>query len=171
MVSPNPIEKEILKATKAKPQTDETRQVYLQRLAVMVAEIPEVNFDSMSKHAQDWSNFAIEAINHSRELPEFDEPVTVEAVKVEAVKAVAKVAKEASKTKRSAGSSKDKYGYRLGSKTSEVIAMFEAGAKMADIKQRFGSPHYNVLKALQQAGHKVSREGGNFKLTHKDDAS
>jgi hypothetical protein len=166
------VEKEILKATKAKPpQENETRQTYLQRLAVMIAEIPEVNFDSMSPTAQNWGNTAIEAINASKELPEFGDPVTQEEVKTKEAVAVAKVMKEATKTKRSVGNVKDKYGYRVGSKTSEVIVMFESGAKMTDIKQRFGSPHYNVLKQLQQAGHKVERVGGNFKLTHKDETS
>lgn len=166
----SPIEKEIIKVTKAKPQNGETRQKYLQSLAVRVAEINEVVFDSMSKPAQDWGNAAIEAINESKDLPDFADPVTTEEVAAKQTEEVAKVVKKAGKVRRSSGTAKDAFGYRVGSKTSDVIAAFVEGAKMSEIKQRFGSPHYNVLKSLEQAGHKVERVGGAFKITHKDQA-
>jgi hypothetical protein len=165
------VEGEILAVTKAKPQQEtETRQTYLQRLAAMMANVPEMDFDQTTPKVQEWTNNAIQAINNSAELPELpaaDAEVETATTKAAAAdKAVAKVVKQ----RRSAGNTKDRFGYREGSKTSLVIAKFTTGAKMADIKKDFGSPHYNVLKSLEQAGHTVTNVGGTITVTHKDDA-
>jgi hypothetical protein len=65
---------------------------------------------------------------------------------------------------------KDRYGIIIGTKTHEVVKMYEKGATAAVIQDELGGRHYNILRKLIKDGHKVEKMGdGVWKLTHKDE--
>lgn len=65
---------------------------------------------------------------------------------------------------------KDRFGVIDGSKTSEVVKLYEKGITGPQIYDKFGGRYYNILRKLAQDGHRVEKlEGGIFKLTHRDD--
>lgn len=63
----------------------------------------------------------------------------------------------------------DKFGFVLGTKTSEAMAMLEQGARMKDVKEKFGDTFYTSLKKCVARGHVVTKEGSTITLTCKDD--
>lgn len=65
---------------------------------------------------------------------------------------------------------KDRYGVIKGTKTHEVVLLYEKGATSREIAEKIGGRFYNILKQLAKEGHRVEKlEGGVFKLTHKED--
>lgn len=65
---------------------------------------------------------------------------------------------------------RNRYGIIKGTKTDDAIKMYEKGATSAQIVEKLGSRFYNILKTLEQKGHRVERsQSGVFKLTHADD--
>lgn len=66
--------------------------------------------------------------------------------------------------------SKDRYGLVKGTKTWEAVQMYEKGCTTAQIKKTLGGRYYNILKVLEERGHRVERfPGGKFLVTHRDD--
>lgn len=66
--------------------------------------------------------------------------------------------------------SKDKFGLVIGTKTWEAVQMYEKGTTTAEIKEKLGGRYYNILKILEERGHRVERfPGGKFKVTHSTD--
>jgi hypothetical protein len=63
----------------------------------------------------------------------------------------------------------DKWGAMEGSKNSRALAMFEKGATSKEIKDKLGGTYYNILKKMNEKGHKVEKEGSLIKLTHRDE--
>ncbi len=63
----------------------------------------------------------------------------------------------------------DKWGCMKGSKNSQALAMFEAGATTAEVKAKVGGTYYNILKKAVERGHRLEKEGAMLKLTHADD--
>lgn len=63
--------------------------------------------------------------------------------------------------------SKDAFGLRTGSKSSQAAGMFVNGAKMAAVKKETGINHYNLLRKLEAQGHTVSRDDAVITLTAK----
>lgn len=65
---------------------------------------------------------------------------------------------------------KDRFGLIIGTKTWEAVQMYEKGCTTAEIKEKLGGRYYNILKILEERGHRVERfPGGKFKVTHADD--
>jgi hypothetical protein len=67
---------------------------------------------------------------------------------------------------------KDKFGVIAGTKSSEVLKMFERGAAMREVKKTIegNDTYYNLLGKMVTAGHKVEKlAGGVWKLTHKNE--
>ncbi len=70
-------------------------------------------------------------------------------------------------TAKKAEVKKDAFGLRPGTKTATAASMFRKGASMADVKKRTGSNQYNILKFLENQGHKVTRKDGVITVTPK----
>lgn len=65
---------------------------------------------------------------------------------------------------------RDRFGVIIGTKTHDVVALYEKGTTSAEIEEKIGGRHYNILRTLAKKGHRVAKmPGGGFKLTHKDD--
>lgn len=62
----------------------------------------------------------------------------------------------------------DKWSCIEGSKNSQALAMFERGATTKEVKEELHGTYYNLLKRMEQNGHKLEKEGAVIKLTHKD---
>jgi len=67
------------------------------------------------------------------------------------------------------GGTKNRYGIYEGTKAHDTILMLEKGTTMAEIKNAVGDTKYNLVKALQKAGHLIEKEDNKFTLTHKAD--
>lgn len=65
---------------------------------------------------------------------------------------------------------KNRYGIIIGTKTHDALMLYEKGTTAAQLNEEVGGRFYNVLTRMKAEGHKVEkREGGIWKLTHKDD--
>ena len=65
---------------------------------------------------------------------------------------------------------KNKYGIVKGTKSEEVLFMFEKGCTMAHVHEKMGANFYNLLKKMVSEGHLIEKlEGGIWKLTHKSE--
>jgi hypothetical protein len=74
------------------------------------------------------------------------------------------------KTRTSSGNGKDRYGLRVGSKTSRAVELYEQGVKMCVVREELGCNYYNVLNKLSQQGHIIEHlDGGIIKIRHKED--
>ncbi len=63
----------------------------------------------------------------------------------------------------------DRYGLLMGSQRQKGAEMLERGATMKEVKEATGYTMYNLLRRLQELGHRIDQAGGVIKLTHKDD--
>lgn len=115
-----------------------------------------------------------EELDPTDDNPEDDEPEH----DPEAIKAAAKARKADKKAKSkevtdqyaAITGEKNRYGITKGTMSDKAIAMYEKGATSKQIKDELGGRHYNILKRLQDEGHKVEKlEGGQWKLTHHAD--
>lgn len=63
----------------------------------------------------------------------------------------------------------DDFGLRKGSKSSQAAAMFAraSGATMAKVKEALGDSFYGMLGKLEDAGHKVKKDGKTIFLVAK----
>ena len=63
----------------------------------------------------------------------------------------------------------DDFGLRKGSKNSQAAAMFAraSGSTMAKVKEALGDTFYALLGKLEDAGHKVKKDGKTIFLTAK----
>lgn len=65
---------------------------------------------------------------------------------------------------------KDRFGVVVGTKTHKAVELYEKGCTAKDLAQQLGGRYYNILTKLQKEGHLVEKmEGGQWRLTHKDD--
>jgi hypothetical protein len=65
---------------------------------------------------------------------------------------------------------KDRFGVVIGTKTHDAIKMYEVGCTSTEIKKELDGRFYNILKVMEDKGHRVERfPGGKFKLTHRED--
>ncbi len=113
--------------------------------------------------------------------PEAEEVQEVEAeseIEEEPEPPKAKKAKTASKPKKAKETDlppppynritgkKSKFGIYEGTKTAQAVAMYERGATVREVTEAMKGRHYNILKKLAQAGHKLEKLGGGvFKIT------
>jgi len=64
---------------------------------------------------------------------------------------------------------KDKFGLYDGTQTSKAAHLYEQGATVKHVSDVLGGKHRNVLKKLEEFGHRVEKlEGGVYKVTHRD---
>jgi hypothetical protein len=148
--------------------------------------------DGPEKGTDEGSDAATEAeaesANEEVEAASSKAPKTAKAAKAPKAKPVAKAKVEATKGKVLAQAPKkgkvppaltnrdlmdlprDRFGVVEGSRSSEVVRMFEKSASMKDIKEKFGNNYYNILSRMVKEGHHLEKlEGGKMRLTHKDD--
>lgn len=55
---------------------------------------------------------------------------------------------------------RDNFGFRKGSKKSEAAKLYSSkkGATLAEVKEKTGSSQLNLLKELEEKGHKILKE-------------
>jgi len=193
------IRKELEELTGINKRAKESEPKFLTRLvraATDNTKVSDDDWDGLSDDAQNWVTDAVEAMNNKEDYPAFPDAEDEEkpkasskaktngkakppakraaakkpAAKKPAAKATAKKAKASAKDADDGGASKDKFGLREGSKSSLAADMFEAGAKMADVKSETGTNHYNLLRRLEDDGHEVSKDGAVIFVQHKDAA-
>lgn len=90
-----------------------------------------------------------------------DKPKTKAVTKPAAkAKAPAKPAKAVAKAPKAEAGKKDKWGLREGSAKSQAVALYSAkgGATLEEVKEAVGSIQLNVLNALEDDGHEVTRK-------------
>lgn len=58
----------------------------------------------------------------------------------------------------------DQFGLREGSKASEIAAFLAEGHTMAEVNEKFGSTHYNLVKRLGDMGHEVVKDGAKITI-------
>lgn len=67
---------------------------------------------------------------------------------------------------------KDRFGVVMGTKTHDAVLLYEKGVTTAELKRKLQGRFYNILRILEDKGHRVERQpGGIFKLTHMDDVT
>lgn len=167
---------ELSKATGLTQGKDEQRQPYLTRLLKACYDLEDSKWGKLSVDTQEWVNGAIDSFNARNPLEDFKQEEEEEGLfeqeeNVEQLQEPEKPVKAKNEiiTARRLSRVKDKFGLVKGSKASQAAAMFEKGARMADIRELTGTNHYNMLKRLAKKGHKIIRAKGYIKLTHKDE--
>jgi hypothetical protein len=173
-IEKHPIIKEFLEFSGYEREEGDDDDEFLDSLVRAVDDKPEDEWnESLTDEAQAFSNLCVNRIKKGKSLPDLPDAKTKETKKVAKDKKsktkdkkaksdgntddkTDKKAKKSSNgaTKRTA-SPKDKFGLREGSKASDAAAMFEEGAKMADVKKATGGSHYNLLSKLKKLGHEV----------------
>lgn len=64
---------------------------------------------------------------------------------------------------------KDKWGFIIGTKTSDAAAMYERGTTSKELMDKLGGRFYNLLKDVVKRGHKLEKTPeGLWKITYKD---
>jgi hypothetical protein len=175
------------------------RQDHLGGLARAANKLTDDQFDELTDDAANWVSSAIKALNGKAEIPEFDDYKAAEEAgseieeegaetktarsktpkKKDAQEVIAKPSKLKPSGKKQKVSEtrydnltgeRNRYGIIVGTKTHEAILLYEEGITSAGIKEKLGGRFYNILKTLEEKGHRVERlPGGVFKLTHAED--
>ena len=181
----NLVEREISKKTMVSRRKGENRNTYLIRLTEGVNDLSDDDFNSLRNDAQTWANLACAEYSMSQPITDFNKEVIkgntgnefpdTEIDVVTELNPVVKVEypetkKKEKKTRTSSGSGKDRYGLRIGSKTSRAVELYEQGVKMCVVREELGCNYYNVLNKLRQQGHIIEHlDGGIIKIRHKED--
>jgi len=173
-------------------EEDDTEETAVDDSATADADTATETDDGPEKGTDEGSDAATEAeaesANEEVEAASSKAPKTAKAAKAPKAKPVAKAKVEATKGKVLAQAPKkgkvppaltnrdlmdlprDRFGVVEGSRSSEVVRMFEKSASMKDIKEKFGNNYYNILSRMVKEGHRLEKlEGGKMRLTHKDD--
>lgn len=182
------IQTELLKIGKVDPTKYDDRQEFLAALCRKIEKMTDAEFDGMTAEAYSWYEQAFQAMNSDGEIPEFpdhepgdaffddapeltDEQLAGAVVHENGVPVKKKKSRTGVARYDAVTGEKDKWGVTKGTKTSDAMAMFEAGAFMAEVTEKLGGKYYNALKDIEKDGHRVEKLGnGKTKITHKDEA-
>ena len=174
------VEAELVKATKYRPKGNPSRQDFLAGLLIAIDQkLSDEQYDLLSDTAAQWHKDAVQSLEAKRVIPDFPDlpdapPITEPPPYVAPVPEAdydgkTPVSQRMVPDYENLSGEIDRFGLYLGTKTQKAVEMYEKGCTAKEIMDNLGGRFYNILKKLKGKGHKVTKDGPIWKLTHKDD--
>ena len=161
MMKIDKIEKNIFEATGIKPVQTKDRQEYLLKVVKKIDALPDDEWDALFDEVKDFANAGVMSYKKGEPIKDYNPAINDEDFQ--------RRVRERAEAHKRVGLDRNRYGIVRGSMAEKCVEMFEKGARMSDIKARFGSAQYKLLLRLEKNGHTVIHQRGYIRVFHKDD--